>query len=88
MSQSAIDAHRQRVEMSSELFVRELDWFIKRYAPKDPHDCYEFQLTFMRLMHRAMQHQSTALSSGIDTYASQLYEQISLRPLHVIMKDK
>lgn len=81
----AIDTAKQNAEMQAEILSKRLDAFVRYWAPRGP-DLYEFQRDLMNVMALAMRHQNATMSMGIETYASQLYTEVSLRPLHVIAK--
>lgn len=81
---TALEASQRRLEMSDEIFRLRLRDFVRRWAPEGAGDAFDFQADMTRLMVDAMTHKSAALGHGLETYASQMFEQISLRPLAVI----
>jgi hypothetical protein len=83
----AIDETKRRLEISQGMFADRLQNFVRRWAPEHPQDRYDFQMDMMRLFVDAMRTQNSSLSFGIDTYASQIYQEISLRPLNMIFKE-
>lgn len=82
-----MDEIKRRLEVSQGIFADRLQHFVKRWAPEDPRDKYDFQMDMMRLFVDAMREQNTTMSYGIDTYASQIYQEAALRPLNMIFKD-
>jgi hypothetical protein len=88
---TALEASKHRLKMSEELFTRRLRGFCERWAPQGAGDAFDFQADMTRLMVDAMTHKSAALSYGLETYASSVFEQLATRPLAVIYeatKDK
>ncbi len=83
----SIDESKQRAEQSAEMLSKRLDAFVRYWAPRGP-DLYEFQRDLMDVMTMAMRHQHSTMSFGIENYASQMYTELSLRPLGTIMKTK
>jgi hypothetical protein len=84
----SIDETKMRLEVSQGIFADRLGHFVKRWGPKDdPQDLYDFQMDMMRLFVDAMRTQNSSLSYGIDNYASQFYQEMSLRPLNMIFRE-
>ena len=84
MSITALEASKRRLEMSDELFRLRLRQFVERWAPQGAGDLFDFQADMTHLMVDAMTHRSAALSYGLETYASQVFEHLATRPLAVI----
>jgi hypothetical protein len=81
---TALEASNRRLEMSDEIFRRHLRQFVKRWAPQDAADTFDFQADMTHLMVDAMTHRSAALAHGLETYASLQFEHLATRPLAVI----
>ena len=82
-----IEDMQRRAEVSSGIFTDRLRGFVKRWAPEDRRDCYEFQMDLTRLMVDAMRHQTTGLSNHLDHMFSERVLEQSMFPLRVIHEE-
>jgi len=75
-----------RARASSDRFAEHLRFFVERWAPKDPFDRDEFQRDMMHLFVDAMRNQTDHVSLGFEIYASDMFRQRAMAPLHAIFE--
>ena len=77
-----------KMQHQHHVFGLHLQQFVERWKPEHPEDVYRFQMDLMNLFADAMRSQNITFSAGINMYASQVYEQASLRPLGMIFREE
>jgi hypothetical protein len=84
----AADHAKMRAEVTSGLTMDRLTYFMRRYAPTDPHEREQFQMALMHIVVDLMRHQGNMLDHGIETGfgMSQMYHERAAHPIvHHIM---